>query len=251
MLLEAYRLTKQYGQCEAAVAALQDVSFMVAEGEFVAIMGPSGSGKSTLLNMIGLLDRPTSGTLTLAGERTTNLGHDRLAALRNRRIGFVFQSFNLLARNTSLENVEMPLIYSSVPKSRRRLRAKAALEAVGLSHRLKHWPSQLSGGEQQRVSIARALVNDPALILADEPTGSLDTRQGLTILALFQALNDSGRTVILVTHDDNVARHAQRILKLKDGRLLSDEPVGSFRYRAFPETEETSRDLVQSEFTTA
>ena len=169
MLLEAYSLTKQYGQREFAVTALQDVSFKVAEGEFVAIMGPSGSGKSTLLNLIGLLDRPTSGTLTLAGELATSLGHDRLAALRNRRIGFVFQSFNLLARNTSLENVQMPLIYSSVPKARRKMRAEAALEAVGLSHRLKHWPGQLSGGEQQRVAIARALVNDPSLILPMSP----------------------------------------------------------------------------------
>jgi putative ABC transport system ATP-binding protein len=247
MLLEALSLTKRYGRGDAEVLALQDVSFGVAEGEFVAIMGPSGSGKSTLLNIIGLLDRPTSGTLTIAGEPTTNLGHDRLAALRNRKIGFVFQSFNLLARHTSLENVQMPLIYSSVPKSKRKLRAQAALEAVGLAHRVKHWPGQLSGGEQQRVAIARALVNDPALILADEPTGSLDTGQGQSILSLFQALNDSGRTVILVTHDDQVARHACRILKLKDGHLLCDEPVGRFRYRAGPsETEEPFKDLVQT-----
>jgi putative ABC transport system ATP-binding protein len=247
MLLEASSLTKQYGQGDAAVSALQDVSFDVAEGEFVAIMGPSGSGKSTLLNIIGLLDRPTSGTLSLSGEPATKLGPDRLAALRNRKIGFVFQSFNLLARHTSLENVQMPLIYSKVPKSKRRLRAEAALEAVGLSHRVKHWPGQLSGGEQQRVAIARALVNDPALILADEPTGSLDTRQGLSILALFQALNEGGRTVILVTHDDHVARHARRILKLKDGQLLSDKPVGRFRYCPFPfETEEALKGFVHT-----
>jgi putative ABC transport system ATP-binding protein len=248
MLLEACSLKKQYGKREAAVSALQGVSFKIAEGEFVAIMGPSGSGKSTLLNIIGLLDRPTSGTLTLAGQSTANLGHDRLAALRNRKIGFVFQSFNLLARHTSLENVQTPLIYSSVPKSKRRLRALAALEAVGLAHRVKHWPSQLSGGEQQRVAIARALVNDPALILADEPTGSVDTRQGQSILALFQALNDSGRTVILVTHDAYVARHAQRILKLKDGRLISDELVDRSRYGGFPlEAEEPLKDLVPIE----
>ena len=187
MILEARGVTKQYGEHETTLAALQDVSFSIAEGEFVAIMGPSGSGKSTLLNIIGLLDRPTAGTLTVAGECVTKWGFDRLAAFRNRKIGFVFQSWNLLARNTSLENVEMPLIYSRVPKSARKRRAQAALEAVGLSHRLRHWPSQLSGGEQQRVAMARALINDPDLILADEPTGSLDTQQGLNILTLLQA----------------------------------------------------------------
>jgi putative ABC transport system ATP-binding protein len=226
MLLEAHSLTKRYGQRDATTTALDDVSFTVTEGEFIAIMGPSGSGKSTLLNIIGLLDRPTSGTLTLAGECVTKLDRDRLAALRNRQIGFVFQSCNLLERSTSLENVQMPLIYARVPKSRRRRRAQAVLEAVGLSHRTKHWPSQLSGGEQQRVAIARALVNDPALILADEPTGALDSRQTLAILALFQALHAGGRTVIIVTHDDYVARHARRIIKVKDGRLLSDKPIG-------------------------
>jgi putative ABC transport system ATP-binding protein len=232
MLLEASNLTKRYGRREAAVPALQGVSFEIKEGAFVAIRGPSGSGKSTLLSIIGLLGRPTSGTLAFRGECTTKLDHDRLAALRNRSIGFVFQSFNLLARNTSLENVQMPLIYSSVPRSTRKLRAEAALEAVGLAHRLKHWPGQLSGGEQQRVAIARALVNDPALILADEPTGSLDTQQGLSILALFQKLNEAGRTVILVTHDDQVARRARRILELKDGRLVSDGPAARVRPRA-------------------
>jgi putative ABC transport system ATP-binding protein len=243
MLLEADNLTKQYNQGETNVAALQEVSFKVAEGEFLAIMGPSGSGKSTLLNIIGLLDRPTSGTLTIQGKCVTELGHDRLAALRNRWIGFVFQSCNLLARNTSLENVQMPLIYSRVPRSRRRMRAQAALETVGLSHRLRHWPSQLSGGERQRVAIARALVTDPALILADEPTGSLDTQQGRSVLALLRALNDRGHTVILVTHDDQVARHARRILRLKDGRLLSDKPVGS---RALSSTRASVEGLTQS-----
>jgi putative ABC transport system ATP-binding protein len=241
MLLEACNLTKQYGRCEAMVAALHGVSFEVNEGEFVAIMGPSGSGKSTLLNIIGLLDLPTSGTLNLAGECVTTLGHDRLAALRNRRIGFVFQSCNLLSRNTGIENVEMPLIYSRVPKQVRRLRAQAALEQVGLSHRLNHWPGQLSGGEQQRVAIARALINDPALILADEPTGSLDTKQGLRVLALLQQLNENGRTIILVTHDDNVARSARRIIRVKDGRLMSDEPVSSGLQELF-DRRDTSRE---------
>lgn len=249
MLLDACNLTKQYGQCETTVAALQDVSFRAGEGEFVAIMGPSGSGKSTLLNILGLLDRPTFGTLSIAGECVTKLGHDRLAILRNRSIGFVFQSCNLISRHTSLENVEMPLIYSGERKSRRRIRAEAALETVGLSHRINHWPSQLSGGEQQRVAIARALINNPALILADEPTGALDTQQGLGILALLQGLNDSGRTVILVTHDDDVARHARRILKLKDGRVLSDEPVG--KLQSAPSSKIVQRGLLRPEATAA
>ena len=225
MLLEVHNLTRRHGLGDAAVTALRDTSFEVAEGEFVAIMGASGSGKSTLMNIIGLLDRPTSGSLVLAGEPVTTLGHDRLAALRNRRIGFVFQSYNLLARNTTLENVEMPLVYSGLRRSQRRVRAKAALETVELSHRSQHWPGQLSGGEQQRVAIARALIGDPALILADEPTGALDSRTGLSILALFQMLNRSGRTIIMVTHDEQVARHARRILQLQDGRLIGDDSV--------------------------
>ena len=190
-------------------------------------MGPSGSGKSTLMNLIGVLDRPTSGRLVVAGEDTTGLDHDRLAALRNRRIGFVFQAYNLLARNTTLENVEMPLVYSGLPGRKRRLKALAALESVGLSHRIDHWPGELSGGEQQRVAIARALVGDPALILADEPTGALDSRTGLSILALFQSLNRAGRTIVMVTHDEHVARHASRILRLQDGALVADEPVAA------------------------
>jgi putative ABC transport system ATP-binding protein len=225
MLLEAERLTRRYGTGDAAVDALRETSFSIAEGEFVAIMGPSGSGKSTLMNLIGLLDRPSSGRLVLGGEDTTGLGHDRLAQLRNRRIGFVFQAYNLLARSTTLENIEMPLIYSGLRAPKRRLRARAALEAVGLSHRAKHWPNELSGGEQQRVAIARALVGNPALILADEPTGALDSRTGLGILALFQGLHRTGRTIIMVTHDADVARHADRILRLQDGRVVSDEAV--------------------------
>src|SRR3954469_7466474 len=225
MLLEAQNLTRRYGQGDAAVMALRDTSFAVADGEFVAVMGPSGSGKSTLMNLIGLLDRPSSGMLTLAGEQATKLDHDRLATLRNRKIGFVFQSYNLLARNTTIENVEMPLVYSGLRSSRRKEKARAALETVGLSHRVDHWPSQLSGGEQQRVAIARALVGDPALVLADEPTGALDSRTGLSILALFQGLKRAGRTVVVFPHEEHVAHHARRIRRLQDGVLVADDPV--------------------------
>jgi len=225
MLLNVHQLTRRYGTGEAAVDALRETSFSVAEGEFVAIMGPSGSGKSTLMNLIGLLDRPTSGQLIFTGEDTTQLDHDQLAGLRNRRIGFVFQAYNLLARNSTLENVEMPLVYSGLRRSQRRLKAQAALEAVGLTHRVDHWPGELSGGEQQRVAIARALVGNPALILADEPTGALDSRTGESILALFQSLNHNGRTIVMVTHDDHIAHHARRILRLQDGALVGDERV--------------------------
>jgi|ERR1043165_2261342 putative ABC transport system ATP-binding protein len=225
MLLDVLQLTRRYGMADAAVDALRETSFSVAEGEFVAIMGPSGSGKSTLMNLIGLLDRPTSGRLIFAGEDTSGLNHDQLAGLRNRRIGFVFQAYNLLARNTTLENVEMPLVYSGLGRRERRLKAQAALEAVGLMHRVDHWPGELSGGEQQRVAIARALVGNPALILADEPTGALDSRTGESILALFQSLHRDGRTIVMVTHDEHIAHHARRILRLQDGALVSDEQV--------------------------
>src|ERR1043165_2669771 len=228
MLLDVLQLTRRYGMADAAVDALRETSFSVAEGEFVAIMGPSGSGKSTLMNLIGLLDRPTSGRLVFAGEDTTQLNHDQLAGLRNRRIGFVFQAYNLLARNSTLENVEMPLAYSRLRRSQRRLKAQAALEAVGLTHRVDHWPGELSGGEQQRAAIARALVGNPALILADEPTGALDSRTGESILSLFRSLNHDGRTIVMVTHDEHIARHARRIVRLQDGALVGDEPVADF-----------------------
>ena len=227
MLIEADRLARRYGEGHAAVDALRAASFGIAEGEFVAVMGPSGSGKSTLMHLVGLLDRPTGGRLALLGEDTTRLGHDALAALRNRRIGFLFQAYNLLPRGTTAENVALPLLYSGLGRSERRLRARAALEAVGLSHRGEHWPSELSGGEQQRAAIARALVGDPTLVLADEPTGALDSRTGLGILALFQALNRMGRTIVMVTHDAHVARHARRILRLQDGEIVADERVAA------------------------
>jgi putative ABC transport system ATP-binding protein len=227
MLIEAHRLARRYGAGHAAVDALGEASFGIAEGEFVAIMGPSGSGKSTLMHLIGLLDRPTSGRLSLLGEDTTRLGHDALALLRNRRIGFLFQAYNLLPRSTTVENVELPLLYSGLGRRERRLKARAALEAVGLTHRGDHWPSELSGGEQQRAAIARALVGDPTLILADEPTGALDSKTGRVILAVFQALNRAGRTIVMVTHDGHVARHARRILRLQDGVIVGDERVAS------------------------
>lgn len=225
MLIEARNLERIYGGGATTVTALRKTSFSIAEGEFTAITGPSGSGKTTLMNLLGLLDRPTSGSLILAGADVTKLSADRRAAIRNRQIGFIFQSYNLLARMTAIENVELPLIYSGVRRRQRRRLAEAALAAVALKERVRHWPSQLSGGEQQRVAIARALVTDPVLVLADEPTGALDSRTGLEILALFQQLNRNGRAIVMITHDQRVAEHASRILRMQDGRLVGDSPV--------------------------
>jgi putative ABC transport system ATP-binding protein len=227
MLLDAENLTRRYGTSQTGVPALRNASLRIESGEFVAIMGPSGSGKSTLMNLMGLLDRPTSGKLVLLGEDTTALSPDRLASLRNRQIGFIFQSYNLLARNTALENVEVPLVYARVGRAERLRRARALLAAVGLDHRAEHWPTKLSGGEQQRVAIARALICDPALILADEPTGALDSRTGIEVMALLQGLNRVGRTIVLVTHDEAVAHHAKRIVRLRDGAIISNETVAS------------------------
>jgi putative ABC transport system ATP-binding protein len=223
MLIEVRDLVKVYTMGETAVRALAGVSADIAEGEFIAVMGPSGSGKSTFMNMLGCLDHPTSGEVRLAGERVSQLEPDRLAQVRNRQIGFVFQHFNLLARTPAVENVELPLVYSGVPKKERLERALRMLERVGLAERAHHHPAQLSGGQQQRVAIARALVTDPLLILADEPTGALDSRTSLEILALFQNLNRQGMTVIVVTHENDVARFARRILRFLDGRIVSDE----------------------------
>jgi len=222
-LLQTDGLGRNYAMGGSVVPALRGVTLEIGDGEFAAIMGPSGSGKSTLMNLLGLLDRPSSGRYWLAGRDVSRLEEDARAGVRNRRIGFVFQSFNLLPRNTAAENVELPLVYAGLAKAARRRRAAAALAAVGLSHREDHWPHQLSGGEQQRVAIARALVNDPSLILADEPTGALDARTGREVLALFQLLNRDGRTIVVVTHDRDVGRHAGRILSLRDGRLVADE----------------------------
>jgi putative ABC transport system ATP-binding protein len=219
-------LSKFYRTGSDTVRALDGVTLGIEAGEFVAVMGPSGSGKTTLMNLLGLLDRPSRGRYLLEGEDVSAFKSDKQAAIRNHKLGFVFQASNLLARSTALENVELPLVYAGVGGKERRRRAAEALEAVGLGYRRSHWPHQLSGGEQQRVAIARAMVNDPLMILADEPTGALDSRTGLTILAQFQALNRQGRTLVLVTHDAQVARHAGRILNLCDGQLMSDEPVG-------------------------
>ena len=223
LLIETRDLTKHYAAGEATVAALSGVSLAVRPGEFVAAMGPSGSGKSTFLNLIGCLDRPTRGSYRLMGEDVSRLPPDRLAGIRNRRLGFVFQSFNLLPRADALANVELPLVYGGAGRRERRDRAAAVLASVGLGARLRHRPNQLSGGQQQRVAIARALVNEPDLVLADEPTGALDSRTGLEIMALLQGMNREGVAVLMVTHDAEVARFASRCLRFHDGRLVADE----------------------------
>ncbi len=217
-------ITKIYRIEDTAVHALRGADLDVYRGQLIAIMGPSGSGKSTLMNMIGCLDQPTSGSYQLDGIETSSLDDDELAAVRNRKIGFVFQSFNLLPRVPAVEQVELPLIYAGV-RNRREL-ARAALEAVGLGHRLHHKPSEMSGGQQQRVAIARALVTNPAIILADEPTGNLDTRSSEEIMDLFQRLNrERGITILFVTHESDIAQHTQRIVHIRDGRIYRDEPV--------------------------
>jgi putative ABC transport system ATP-binding protein len=218
---------KVYQAGEVAVRAVRGVSLAVAAGEFVAVMGASGSGKSTLMNLIGCLDRPTAGRYWLNGEDIGALSPGELARLRNQRLGFVFQSFNLLARTSALENVELPLLYSAHGHGRRELRRRslAALERVGLADRAEHPPSRLSGGQQQRVAIARALVNEPALLLADEPTGNLDTRTSLEIMGIFQDLNRKGMTILMVTHEPDIARFCRRKITMRDGQVIHDAPV--------------------------
>jgi putative ABC transport system ATP-binding protein len=222
-LIEARSLVKVYAMGAQQVHALRDVSLDIGEGEFVAIMGASGSGKSTLMNILGCLDRPTAGTLHLAGEEVEHLPGDALAAIRNRRIGFVFQQFNLLPRTSALDNVELPMIYAGVKPAERRERALAALGRVGLADRAGHSPAELSGGQQQRVAIARALVNRPAIILADEPTGALDTQTSEEIMRLLAALNAQGLTIVMVTHENDIAAWARRRIVFRDGRIVEDQ----------------------------
>lgn len=223
-LIEVRGLSKSYVMGSTTVAALRSVSLTIGEGEFVAIMGASGSGKSTFMNLLGCLDTPSAGEYRLAGEKVSDMSGDALAAIRNRRIGFVFQQFNLLPRTSALDNVQLPLLYAATPTAQRRQRAMARLSQVGLATRHDHHPSQLSGGQQQRVAIARALVNDPALILADEPTGALDSRTSLEIMVLLQQLNAAGMTIVMVTHESDIAAFASRIITFRDGEIISDTP---------------------------
>ena len=223
MLIETRDLVKVYRMGDTEVRALDGVSVGIAKGEFVAVMGPSGSGKSTFMNVVGCLDRPTSGEYRLDGKAVSEMAGDDLAAVRNRHIGFVFQHFNLLARTPALENVELPLVYAGVPKKARLEKATRMLERVGLADRAHHHPAQLSGGQQQRVAIARALVGEPLIIFADEPTGALDSHTSLEIMALFQELNRQGMTVVLVTHEPEVARFARRVLRFRDGHIVSEQ----------------------------
>ncbi|GJE36751.1 ABC transporter ATP-binding protein [Methylobacterium persicinum] len=221
-VVSLYGIHRTFRMGDVSVPVLHDVSLDIGEGECVAVIGPSGSGKSSLMNLVGLLDRPDSGQVLIEGIETGRLTPDRRAMLRNRRIGFVFQSYNLLSRHTALANVQLPLLYAGVGRSERRRRGEQALEAVGLAHRAGHLPSRLSGGEQQRVAIARALVTDPGILLADEPTGALDSRTGSEIIGLFHGLNRAGRTILLITHDPGVAAQCGRVVRLLDGRIVSD-----------------------------
>jgi len=223
-LIEARSLVKTYRMGDQVVHALNDVSLDIGEGEFVAIMGASGSGKSTLMNILGCLDRPSAGTLRLAGEEVEGLDGDALASIRNRRIGFVFQQFNLLPRTSAADNVELPMVYAGVKPAERRTRALAALQRVGLGDRAMHTPAELSGGQQQRVAIARALVNQPRLILADEPTGALDTQTSEDIMRLLAELNAQGMTIVMVTHEADIAMWARRRIVFRDGRIVEDRP---------------------------
>src|SRR5450759_408463 len=224
-VLQVVDVSKTYFLEGIEVRALCDVSVDICEGQMVSIMGPSGSGKSTLMHIIGLLDRPTSGRVSIEGEEVGELSQNELAALRNKHIGFVFQSFNLLTRTGAQANVELPLLYAGVGGGERSRRSREALERVELGDRMRHTPSQLSGGQQQRVAIARALVTNPSIVIADDATGNLDSRSGVEVMAMLQELNDQGITVVVVTHDANVARHSQRIVELRDGAIVRDEVV--------------------------
>ena len=231
-MLVMQSITKSYFLGEMAVPVLLGINLTVREGEFLSIMGPSGSGKSTLMNILGCLDRPTGGSYTIDGIEVAQMDDDQLAQIRNRKIGFVFQNFNLLPRINARDNVALPMIYSGIPRAEREHIANDALKMVGLADRGQHRPNELSGGQRQRVAIARALVNNPAIILADEPTGNLDSRAGEEIMAIFQQLVGKGRTVVLVTHEPDIAAHTRRIIYLKDGRILEDKAVNESRIAA-------------------
>jgi len=222
-ILKLEKVTKTYNTTTVAFHAIKDICLEIKQGDFMAITGASGSGKSTLMHIIGLLDRPTSGQVILEGEDISTLNQTKLAQLRNKTLGFVFQQFNLLAKTSSLENVILPLLYSDVPQKDRSNLGKVMLEKVGLADKMKNFPSQLSGGQQQRVAIARALINNPKIILADEPTGNLDSKSGKAIMSLFQTLHQEGKTIVLVTHDPKVAVAAKKIITLKDGKIISQK----------------------------
>ena len=228
-LISTDRLVKIYNLGDFEIHALRGISLSIEKKEFVAIMGPSGSGKSTLMHILGCLDRPTKGSYFLEGKDISSLDRNSLASIRNQKIGFVFQVFNLLSRTTALENVELPLLYDGTSTKDRIQRAKKALSMVGLEGRENSYPNQLSGGQQQRVAIARALVNDPAIIMADEPTGNLDTRTSVEVMGIFQSLNDAGITVVLITHEKDIASYAKRNITFRDGRIVKDEKLGSPR----------------------
>ena len=225
LVIEIEGVSKLYKMGAETIHALRGVNLQIRRNEYLAIMGPSGSGKSTLMNMLGCLDTPTAGRYEFAGKNVARMNDDELADIRNREIGFVFQSFNLLPRSNALHNVELPLIYGGIPAAERHTRAQTALANVGLGDRVHHKPNELSGGQRQRVAIARALVNRPSIILADEPTGALDSKTGIEIMALFEQLYEQGNTIIVVTHEEDVARHARRIVRLRDGLIESDGPA--------------------------